>query len=77
MVRDGKRVLTEYCPFFGRTVEVFTATLDVHTPPRTLYKASLLAHKFGCATNKLAMYLSRRRRVNVCFLVSEAAPETC
>lgn len=55
----GHRVLTMYEPYFNRDVEVYTATSDpLH---RTLYRASLLSDKFECASNKLCMYLSRRR----------------
>lgn len=64
IVRGGQRVLTEYCDYFGKDVEIFTALADNLGPERrTLYKASLLANKFQCATNKLAMYLSRRRHM--------------
>ncbi len=42
-------------------VELYTAVSDPQQ--RTLYRASALADRFGCATNKVGMYLARRRHV--------------
>lgn len=53
--------LTHYVPFFGCDLQVYCAEVDPRRPRQVLVKASLLAHKFNCATNTLAMYLSRRR----------------
>jgi hypothetical protein len=57
---NGTRVFVEYVDFFGCEVDIFYAHEDPQK--RVLYKASSLARKFSCATNKLAMYLSRHSR---------------
>ena len=55
----GRRQMTAHCGFFGKEVEIYTASVDpMHRP---LYRASALAEKFGYATNKVGMYLARRR----------------
>jgi hypothetical protein len=56
---NGKRNMTAYADFFGKEVEIYTAVGDVQR--RHLYRASALAEKFGYATNKVGMYLARRR----------------
>lgn len=56
----GERQYAMFSSYFTTDAEVFTAISDPK-PGRVLYKASLLAHKFKCATNKLAMFLFRRR----------------
>ena len=53
------RQLSHHSPYFNKTVEVYTAVSDPER--RTLYRASALAEKFSCATNKVGMYLARRR----------------
>ena len=54
-----RRRLTHYVDYFGREVEFYTATTD---PSRSiLYRVSTLAHKIDCATNKVGMYLARRK----------------
>ena len=55
----SQRTFKLYSPFFGKQVEVYTALSDV--TQQTLYRASSLAEKFDYATNKVGMYLSRRR----------------
>ena len=56
---SGRRRLTHYVDYFGREVEFYTATGD---PTRsTLYRVSTLAAKIECATNKVGMYLARRK----------------
>jgi len=55
----GVRRLTQFSDFFGQHVEVYTAVND--PAKRTLFRASALASKFRCATNKVGMYLARRR----------------
>ena len=62
LAADGTRVFEEFIPFFGRVVELYTATLD--PLQRVLVRASTLAARFSCATNKVGMYLSRRRLVS-------------
>ncbi len=57
----GKRQMYEQSTFFGKEVELYSAVLDPQARP--LYRASSLADKFGCATNKVGMYLARRRNV--------------
>ena len=61
----NERILKEYVKFFDTEVEVFTAASDAEASsggkPRLLFKASSLAHMLNCPTNKLAMYLARRR----------------
>lgn len=57
--QTGQRVLTMYEPYFDKEVEIYTAVGD--SLQRPLYRASLLSDKFNCASNKLCMYLSRRR----------------
>ena len=55
----GRRRLTHYVDYFGKEVEFYTATAD---PTRsTLYRVSTLAAKIECATNKVGMYLARRK----------------
>lgn len=56
----NERILTEYSEYFGKDVDIYTAVGD--TANRVLYRASTLAEKFNCATNKLGMYLARRRQ---------------
>ena len=56
-----RRVFKQFSPFFSKQVEVYTAVNDPHA--QTLYRASALADKFDYATNKVGMYLSRRRLV--------------
>ena len=53
------RQLSHHSSYFNKTVEVYTAVSDPSR--RTLYRASALAEKFACATNKVGMYLARRR----------------
>ena len=53
------RLFRVYSPFFGKEVEVYTALTDPQRLP--LYRASALADKYLYATNKVGMYLSRRR----------------
>ena len=54
-----QRIFKLYSPFFTKQVEVYTALSD--PAQQTLYRASSLAEKFHYATNKVGMYLSRRR----------------
>ena len=54
-----QRIFKLYSPFFAKQVEVYTALSD--PTQQTLYRASSLAEKFDYATNKVGMYLSRRR----------------
>lgn len=59
LLPSSKRAMTAYVHFFGKEVEIYTATAD---PARQrLYRASALADKYGYATNKVGMYLARRR----------------
>ena len=55
----GARQLSHHSAYFNKVVEVYTAVNDPQR--RTLYRASALAEKFSCATNKVGMYLARRR----------------
>jgi len=57
--KNGIRRMTAFSPFFGKEVQIYTATNDPEK--RVLYRASALAEKFNCATNKIGMYLARRR----------------
>ena len=57
--QSGQRILSEFSTFFDKFVEVYTAVGDPTQQP--LYRASALADKFQYATNKVGMYLSRRR----------------
>jgi hypothetical protein len=57
--RTGNRVFTIDSDYFEKNVEIYVAANDPQR--RVLYRASALAEKFGCATNKVGMYLSRRR----------------
>jgi hypothetical protein len=54
--------MTAHCDFFGKEVEIYTSAGD--PSHRHLYRASALAEKFGYATNKVGMYLARRRSAN-------------
>ena len=54
-----QRIFKLYAPFFNKQVEVYTALSD--PTQQTLFRASSLAEKFDYATNKVGMYLSRRR----------------
>ena len=54
-----QRIFKQYSSFFGKQVEVYTALSD--PTQQTLFRASSLAEKFDYATNKVGMYLSRRR----------------
>jgi len=59
----GGRTHLMRLPYFGmdRDMDVYTAEIDrSHT---LLVRASTLADKFRCATNKIGMYLARRRTV--------------
>jgi hypothetical protein len=47
----GKRIMMMYAPYFEKQVEIYTAVGD--TQQRVLFRASALAEKFGCATNKV------------------------
>ena len=47
--------------YFGKEMDVYTA--DGDSKRRPLVRASTLADKFNCATNKIGMYLARRRTV--------------
>ena len=53
------RAFKQWCAFFNKQVEVYTAVND--PTGQILYRASALADKFDYATNKVGMYLSRRR----------------
>jgi hypothetical protein len=55
----GVRRLAVYSAYFGKDIDIYQAANDLQG--RVLYRASALAAKFGCATNKIGMYLSRRR----------------
>lgn len=57
----GGMQLTSYLSYFGRTMDVYVAVVDPLCRP--LVRASTLADKFNCATNKIGMYLARRRAV--------------
>lgn len=57
--KNGIRRMTAFSPFFGKEVQIYTAANDPEK--RVLYRASALAEKFNCATNKIGMYLARRR----------------
>ena len=56
-----RRIFKQFSPFFSKQVEVYTAVNDPTS--QVLYRASALADKFEYATNKVGMYLSRRRLV--------------
>jgi hypothetical protein len=56
---NGELIYSMYSDYFGKEVDVFTAVED--TQKRILYRASALAAKLGCKTNKVGMYLARRR----------------
>ena len=56
---SGERIYSQFSPYFGKEVEIYTAVDDPAN--RILYKASQLSEKFGCATNKIGMFLSRLR----------------
>lgn len=58
----NERITSEYAEYFGKIVDIYTAVDDVQQ--RVLYRASTLAEKFNCATNKLGMYLARRRQAS-------------
>lgn len=58
---NAQRVYTCFHPYFKRDMDVYTAMND--TKGRVLVRASTLAEKFKCATNKVGMYLARRRLV--------------
>jgi hypothetical protein len=59
---NGERQLSVYSPYFGKQIEVYSAVND---PTKSnLYRVSALAEKIGCATNKVGMYLARRRQVS-------------
>src|SRR5690554_2473736 len=51
----GLRTVKLFEPWFGTEVEVYTAANDP-VKGRILYRASALATKFNCATNKVGMY---------------------
>jgi hypothetical protein len=57
----GHRVFSMFSAFFHRVVDVYTADHDPNN--RILFRATMLAEKFDCATNKVGMYLVRRRCV--------------
>jgi len=48
--------------WFDHPVEVYTAVSDTHH--RMLFRASVLADKFGCATNTISMFLQRLKQRN-------------
>jgi hypothetical protein len=56
---DGKVAYSIFSDYFGRYVDVFTAVAD--PSKRQLFRASTLAAKLKCKTNKVGMYLARRR----------------
>ena len=64
----GARHYYEMNSWFGgpngppKSMEIYTAAIDPER--RILYRASVLAEKFGCATNKVGMYLARRRQAS-------------
>ena len=45
--------MTMYSAYFEKTVDIYTAVNDPQN--RTLYRASALAGKFGCATNTVSI----------------------
>ena len=55
----GLRRLSHFSSYFGKEVEWYTAITDPTQTP--LYRVSTLAQKLGCATNKVGMYLARRK----------------
>ena len=56
---SGQWRLSHYAEYFGKEVEFFTALSD---PSRAiLYRVSTLAARIHCATNKVGMYLARRK----------------
>jgi hypothetical protein len=56
---SGELLYSIHSDYFGREVDVFTAVEDPQK--RVLFRASALAAKLGCKTNKVGMYLARRR----------------
>eukprot|EP00475_Leptophrys_vorax_P043547 TRINITY_DN8408_c0_g1_i1.p1 TRINITY_DN8408_c0_g1~~TRINITY_DN8408_c0_g1_i1.p1 ORF type:complete len:813 (+),score=182.54 TRINITY_DN8408_c0_g1_i1:54-2492(+) len=59
VVENGKILYSIFSDYFGRYVDVFTAVADPQK--RHLFRASTLAAKLRCKTNKVGMYLARRR----------------
>ena len=59
---NNVRFFYEMSTYFGKEMEIYTASIDPQK--RILYRASVLADKFGCATNKVGMYLARRRQAS-------------
>lgn len=59
--RHGNTQSNMHQAYFGREMDVYTAEVDPKRRP--LVRASTLADKFSCATNKIGMYLARRRTV--------------
>ena len=59
---NNVRFFYEMSAYFGKEMEIYTASIDPQK--RILYRASVLADKFGCATNKVGMYLARRRQAS-------------
>jgi len=57
----GGLIQNQVVPYFNRDLDVYTAEIDRKN--QLLVRASTLADKFHCATNKIGMYLARRRTV--------------
>lgn len=59
---SGERIYYIQCEWFNNdSIEIFTALDDPER--KILFRASVLADKYSCATNKVGMYLQRRRHV--------------
>jgi hypothetical protein len=61
-LKKGHRVMSMFSDYFGKEMEIYTADNDPQV--RVLFRASTLAEKFDCATNKVGMYLQRRRQAD-------------
>ena len=56
---QGKRQFEVWSDFFGRDVQVFTASLDPKS--RILYRVSDLKYRINSRSNNIGMYFARRR----------------
>jgi len=60
---SGQRIYyVNVAAWFDHPVEVYTAVSDVRH--KMLFRASVLADKFGCATNTISMFLQRLKQRN-------------